>query len=252
MVPQKVTYPPEETEVQLDLTTDQMVEVGKEIVEGKGTCLACHTIGAKEPGRFPDLAGIGARAATRREGMSDVEYLAESLYEPNAYIVDGFAPGMIPPSKPPVSLTDPEILTVIAYLQSLGSTPTVNMQTKLPYASETPSSATAGATSTPSATAAASGVARGGKELFEDYACVTCHNLDSPEALVGPSLHDVGQRLTVAALYESIMEPDATISDGYTAAVMPATLNATGFYDKVTAQELKTMVDYLASLKGDQ
>ena len=116
MVPQKITYPPESVELRADMTTEEMAGVGEEIVGGKGTCLGCHTIGSHEAGRFPDLGGIGARAGSRREGMSDVEYLAESLYDPDAYIVEGFNPGMIPVSKPPVSLTDHEILAVIAYL----------------------------------------------------------------------------------------------------------------------------------------
>jgi hypothetical protein len=36
-------------------------------------------------------------------------------------------------SQPPIGLTDQEILTVIAYLQSLGGTPTVTLQTKHKY-----------------------------------------------------------------------------------------------------------------------
>ena len=43
----------------------------------------------------------------------------------------GFNPGMPPISKPPIGLTDDEILAVIAYLQSLGGTTTVTMETKL-------------------------------------------------------------------------------------------------------------------------
>ena len=47
-------------------------------------CLTCHTIGQSGALRFPDLEGIGAKAKTRVPGMSDVEYLAQSLYEPTA------------------------------------------------------------------------------------------------------------------------------------------------------------------------
>jgi hypothetical protein len=55
------------------------------------------------------------------------------MYEPNAYIVQGFNPGMPVINKPPVGLTDQEILCVIAYLQSLGGTPTVTLQTTHKY-----------------------------------------------------------------------------------------------------------------------
>ena len=66
--------------------------------------------------------------------MSDVEYLAECLYEPNVFIVPGFNPGMPQINKAPIALSDAEILAVIAYLQSLGGEPTVTMKTKLKYA----------------------------------------------------------------------------------------------------------------------
>jgi hypothetical protein len=133
MVPQKEVQPPQEIAIKSDLTTADMVKVGGEIMNGKGLCLTCHTIGKTGALRFPDLGGIAARASTRIPGMSDVEYLAQSMYEPNAYIVQGFNPGMPAIDKPPIGLTDQEILCVIAYLQSLGGTPTVTLQTTHRY-----------------------------------------------------------------------------------------------------------------------
>jgi mono/diheme cytochrome c family protein len=133
MVPQKVVLPPEETVLSTELTTADMVKVGREIVEGKGLCATCHTIGKSGALRFPDLAGIGGRAKTRIPGMSDVDYLAQSMYEPNVFIVEGFNPGMPEINKPPIGLSDEEILTVIAYLQTLGGTPTVTLKTSHKY-----------------------------------------------------------------------------------------------------------------------
>ena len=49
-----------------DMTTADMVKVGREIMEGKGICLTCHTIGKTGALRFPDLAGIGAQAQEPR------------------------------------------------------------------------------------------------------------------------------------------------------------------------------------------
>jgi hypothetical protein len=40
---------------------------------------------------------------------------------------------MPPINKPPIGLTDQEILCVIAYLQTLGGTPTVTLETKHHY-----------------------------------------------------------------------------------------------------------------------
>jgi hypothetical protein len=73
--------------------------------------------------------------------LSDIEYLAESLYEPNKFIVPGFNPGMPAINKPPIGLTDQEILTVIAYLQTLGGTPTVTLQSSHRYLSGAPGAA---------------------------------------------------------------------------------------------------------------
>ena len=133
MVPQKEVQPPEETTLSGDLSTADMVKVGRQIMEGKGLCLTCHTIGKSGALRFPDLDGIDARAKSRVPGLSDVEYLAQSMYEPNAYVVPGFVPGMPAINQPPIGLTDQEILCVIAYLQTLGGTPTVTLKTTHRY-----------------------------------------------------------------------------------------------------------------------
>jgi hypothetical protein len=133
MVPQKEVLPPQETVLATDLTPADMVKVGREIMEGKGLCFTCHTVGKSGALRFPDLDGVAARAGDRIPGMNDVDYLAQSMYEPDSYIVEGFNPGMPAINKPPIGLTDQEILCVIAYLQTLGGTPTVTLQTTHRY-----------------------------------------------------------------------------------------------------------------------
>jgi hypothetical protein len=143
MVPQSEVHPPAEIAIKADLTTADMVKVGEDIMGGKGLCLTCHTIGKTGALRFPDLDGIGARAESRVPGLSDIEYLAESLYEPNKFIVPGFNPGMPTINKPPIGLTDQEILCVIAYLQTLGGTPTVTLQSSHRYLSGAPGAAPA-------------------------------------------------------------------------------------------------------------
>ena len=125
--------PPAEIVLRTDLTTADMVKVGREIMEGKGLCFTCHTIGKSGALRFPDLAGVATRAKTREPGMTDIQYFAQTMYEPNAFIVPGFNPGMPVINKPPIGLTDQEILCVMAYLQTLGGTATVTLQTKHQY-----------------------------------------------------------------------------------------------------------------------
>jgi hypothetical protein len=155
MVPQKEVYPPQEIELKKDMNTAEMAKVGREIMDGKGLCFTCHTMGKKGALRFPDLEGVDIRARTREAGFTDVDYFAQAMYEPNAYIVDGFNPGMPTINKPPIGLSDDEILCVIAYLQSLGGTSTVTMQTKHHYNGGATGGGAAPATGTPAAGAAA-------------------------------------------------------------------------------------------------
>jgi hypothetical protein len=138
MVPQKEVQPPQEIVLRTDLTTADMVKVGREIMDGKGLCFTCHTIGKTGALRFPDLEGVDVRAKTRIPGLSDVEYFAQAMYEPDAYVVQGFNPGMPTINKPPIGLTDQEILCVIAYLQTLGGTPSVTLQTTHRYRGAAP------------------------------------------------------------------------------------------------------------------
>ncbi len=132
-VPQKEVHPPEVIEMDTSMSTTEMVDIGKGIFEGKGICNTCHTIGKTGALRFPDMAGVGQTAATRIPDYTALDYFAESLYEPNIFIVSGFSPGMPAINKPPIGLTDQEILAVIAYLQTLGGEATVTMETKLAY-----------------------------------------------------------------------------------------------------------------------
>ena len=153
MVPQKEVQPPKETTLGGDMSPADMAKVGREIMEGKGICLTCHTIGKTGALRFPDLGGIGATAKTRVAGLSDVEYLAQSLYEPFAFVVPGFPPAMPPVNQPPIGLTDQEILCVIAALQTLGGTPTVTLKTTHKYSGGAKPGASLPAAADPSETA---------------------------------------------------------------------------------------------------
>ena len=117
-----------------NLTPETMVTLGKEIVHGRGLCFNCHRVGSEGDGtQGPDLDGVGARAGSRVDGMTDLEYFTQSLYHPRAFIVEGFPSAMTPVNEPPMSLSDLDILMVIAYLQSLGGTTTVTPETELSH-----------------------------------------------------------------------------------------------------------------------
>jgi cytochrome c5 len=134
LVPQKELQPPPKVEITQDMTAAQLAKIGDQIAHTKGLCTTCHTIGSKEAThRFPDLAGVAERAKTRVPGLDQLQYFAQTLCDPNAFIVPGFNPGMPTINKPPVGLTDEELHAVIAWLQSQGGEPTITLKEKLPY-----------------------------------------------------------------------------------------------------------------------
>lgn len=195
-VPQKEVHPPEIIEIAEDISTEEMVEIGKEIFEGKGICVTCHTIGKSGALRFPDLEGIATRSASRRPGMSAVDYLAESLYEPNIFIVDGYSPGMPAINKPPIGLTDQEILAVIAYLETLGGEVTVDMTTKFVYTGGSLGGEGAAPAATDDVALASADIADSflGESVIDLYGCTACHDAENPPT-PSPSLAGIGSRL---------------------------------------------------------
>ena len=68
MVPQKEVQPPKATLLGGDVTTAEMAKIGREIMEGKGLCLTCHTIGKTGALRFPGPRGGRCPRAEPRPG----------------------------------------------------------------------------------------------------------------------------------------------------------------------------------------
>ncbi len=84
-----------------------------------------------------------------------------------------------------------------------------------------------------------------GPTLFTTYECNTCHSFDGTPGLEGPSLQGLGSRLTREEVSQSLREPDAVITENFTAGIMSAKLNEIGFMDKISDEEFETLVDYL-------
>ena len=261
-IPQQRKDPPQELVLSADMAAADFIKAGQEIFFGKGTCALCHEIGKKGE-RCPDLDGVGIRAETRcrkrpikaRPAMAP-EYLVESLHNPVTYVVEGYQPSMPPLGR---QLNDLEMVAVVSFLQSLGGDVTVNGQTRFPKYRGEGGAEVAAQAPAPAATAqapAAAGTAgsRGasGAELVQQWGCNACHKFDGPDRLIGPSLWDIGVRQDSNYIREAILQPDAVVTPGFPPQVMQATLNGTGFYQKVSLQDLNTMVDYLTSLKGGQ
>jgi len=221
-VPQKEVHPPEVIELADDLSTAEMVDIGKEIFDGKGICVTCHNGSA----RFPDLAGIATRASSRIPGYTALDYLAETLYEPDIFIVEGFTKGMPKINKPPIGLTDDEILAVIAYLQTLGGQATVTMETLTAYNGGTRGGGGAAVADEEQVATAADSVAADSVAAspLATFGCASCH--DGSQA--GP-LDGISGRLDRSQLLLAIADHPPG-----------------GNTENVTVAQAQTLADFLA------
>ena len=242
-IPQTRWEPPKAQEISAALTPPELAQIGQTIVRQRG-CLACHTIepgaGVKGGGRGPNLAGIAARRAQGvKGGPGDlVEYLAQSLYEPGAFLVEGFANIMPPSISAPANLGYEETVAVIAYLQSLGKTPTVKV-------GDVPRPAASARSTQPAGAASNDPVA-----MFTALACDGCHSLKAGETKVGPALDAAGMKGAAAErgmsleafLMESIVDPKAYERKGVPSGVMPP-----DYGTRLNATQLNALVRYLAA-----
>ena len=203
-------------------TPDAFIEAGEIIFNGKGKCNTCHTLDpSAPPGRCPDLTDVGTRAATRQPGLTAKEYFIESTYEPHKFLVPGYGNIMPPVWKPPISLSEQEIETVIVFLQSQGGEvdltrfePPVDIGSAAAVVEELPPLLTGD-------------VERGKKVFVEGAKCIACHivaGVEQPagqtldegvEVVAAPDLTEIAAVNRIRYIEESILVPNAQIVSGY-------------------------------------
>lgn len=91
--------------------------VGATLFRVKG-CSSCHT-GPDTPSLsngLPDLSDAPTWAGSRRPGVDAAEYLAESIREPGAFVVDGFRAVGPVGGMPQLAVSDAEVDALVAYL----------------------------------------------------------------------------------------------------------------------------------------
>jgi len=88
-----------------------------------------------------------------------------------------------------------------------------------------------------------------GAQVFANNGCGGCHVLAAANSggTTGPNLDEVLPGQSEAEIEESIVEPNAKIAQGYPAGVMPET-----FGEKLSEEELKELVEYLAENAGKE
>jgi mono/diheme cytochrome c family protein len=239
-IPQIESKPPQELSLEGgNVTPAQLVKAGEEIYHTKGTCEICHRIGQKGT-RAPDLAGVGARAAKTKPGMSAKQYIIESLIAPGAYVVEGYPPIMPAVDKPPIGLNRSELWALTAFLESQGGTVDVKLD-------DIPQTAGASGAAAAPAEVKIPGDVKAGEALFQGKAgCVACHKAGKIGASpVGPDLSQISKIQTPDYIMKKILDPKGmgTVA-GYPAGVMPQTFGQT-----LTAKEYVDVVAFLLTLK---
>ncbi len=238
---------------------EELIKAGKAIAEGKGGCLICHSIQEDPKARGPKWEGIGARAATRKPGMSAAEYFVESLYDPDAFIVEGYSGHQMKPvHESPIGLTDDEIMAVCCYLFSWGGEVDSQAISAIEAAQEPWRSEKRTATSVSTQEfKLPKGDPAAGKEVFEEAGCIACHEAPGIEGgeddePVGPNLTNIVDIQNTQYLFESIVDPNAVIAGGAGSGYVgpDGKSQMPEFRDMLTTGQVLDLVAFLGTLKG--
>jgi cytochrome c2 len=101
-------------------------ESGKALAEGPLGCVGCHILSNTGPAweGSSEQAGVGTRAQTRFEqdnytgaATSAEQYLIESVLRPNAFVVEGFDPDLMPQNYGS-RVTVQDLADLVAYLET--------------------------------------------------------------------------------------------------------------------------------------
>lgn len=100
-------------------SSEAQVARGAQLFNAAG-CTGCHAApGSGYADVGPDLAGIATTAQTRVPGYSAAEYLRESFLIPNAFVVEGYQPGLGCGGGGPRPVTYEQLDDLVSYLLTL-------------------------------------------------------------------------------------------------------------------------------------
>jgi mono/diheme cytochrome c family protein len=238
IIPQVQSEVPPDVAFGADVTPEELVEVGRQLYEGAGGCLACHaeSPGARGPNIRTDYRGqgpIGVRCADRVPGLDCKEYIHQALVRPGDHVVDDY-PLIMPPTDR--TLTPPQIWALVAYLQSHGGEVTVT-------AADIPDEP---AVDPGAAPAAAGPQMAGTTEEIIARECLICHTMGGQGTDLGPTFDGIGNRRSSEELRRAILDPPSVVAEGYENLVgaMPA-----NFGGRMSADQLEAIVRYMSGLR---
>ncbi|HHT9125536.1 MAG TPA: c-type cytochrome [Candidatus Brocadiia bacterium] len=240
--------------VTITLTVEGLTEAGKSIFERENSCLTCHSLGEDPKARCPNMIGVGERASQRKPGMSAAEYFMESVYSPDAFVVEGYPKGQMKPvNRPPASLNDDEIVAVTAYLYSLGGNFDQDAIQKLATAQEKYKKFVPTIEVAEAEFLMPEAYPEDGFDVFNEMKCWQCHKApgfeDKEPEKSAPDLHGVAAMQDAEYFYDSIVFPNKVIvkGEGYVGedgrSIMPE------FHDSLTLRQLYSLIAFLQTLK---
>lgn len=198
-----------------DANENADVAKGRELF--KSDCGTCHAL--KEAGTTatigPDLDA--SFAASRAAGMDNdtIEgVVTDQIAEPR------FTDPSSPTYMPPAILEGQDADDVAAYVASVAGVPGIE-------SAEAPGGP--------------------GGQVFANNGCGACHTLamSASTGTVGPDLDKELPGQSTKLIHESIIDPNAEITAGFAADVMP-----TNYGDSIPAEDLDKLVNYLATCAG--
>ncbi|MBZ0299505.1 MAG: c-type cytochrome [Anaerolineae bacterium] len=156
----------------------------------------------------------------------------------------------ITPSETPLPTATP---TLAPTETPVPPTNTPEPATNTPVPTEAPTEAAA------SGANAVTGDAANGQVIFNtfyqaaNFACSTCHRVDSEEQLIGPGLLNISTRAearvpgedALTYIHQSIVDPSAYVVPNYPDNLMPK-----NWHEILTEAEINDLIAYLYTLKG--
>lgn len=87
-----------------------------------------------------------------------------------------------------------------------------------------------------------------GAEIFNSAGCASCHTLAAADAsgVVGPNLDEMVAGMSAAEIKMSIVDPNAKITAGYSADIMPG-----NFADTLTPAQIDALAAFIAQNAGN-
>ena len=257
-LPQSRSLPPQIIEIKEGISQEELLEIGEEILFGKGQCMVCHPYKPEVGMRSPAIASIGGDIVERTKSMdiSDEEFIFQALVDTKAYVPEGYTPIMPPSQK---LLNESELIAVSAYLQSKGAEVTISYPESLPvlrkYLGATTQKAEVVASADIKEGISQEELVRLGKDLFYDKGgCIECHPEKPDPDIEFPILPDLVSSVeknakkngkeAVAFLFESLVNPDAYVAEGMDA-VMPAS------QDSLSESEMIAVGAFIQSQRGN-